>query len=63
MKKKLNQYSVMVKVVLETEVEVSAESLVDALEKTKDLTVVDVVDFKTPHNDSEIKVTGVFAQG
>lgn len=53
------RFTVYVEVVVRTEIEVLAETMPEALERAKEYEVTDIVDFDTPHNDSEIKVTGV----
>lgn len=59
-KKKYKTYTVCLKIDLMTDVEISAESLEDALIKARNLKTTDVIEFEGNHNDSEIQVTGVF---
>lgn len=60
MAKKNHTYTVFVKVELETEVSVSAESFEEALSKARELKTTDIVSFDTSHNDSSVQVVGVF---
>lgn len=60
MAKKNSTYRVFVKVELETEIDVSAVSFEEALIKARELGTMDVVSFDTPHNDSKVKIVGVY---
>lgn len=60
MSKKLEVYTVAVQIDLWTDVEVKAESFEDALVKARELGVTDIVEFNGGHNDSSVKITGVF---
>lgn len=60
MAKKNKTYTVMLDIKLSTDVEISAESFEEALSKARELKTLDVVTFDGNHNDSEVKVTGVF---
>jgi hypothetical protein len=60
MAKKNKTYTVMIKVMLRTDVEISAETFEEALAKARELKTPDVVQFDGSHNDSEIEVEGVY---
>lgn len=60
MGKKLKEYFVSVKVLVDTTVTVRAESFEDALIKGRELDVKDVVEFDTDYNDGSIEVSGVY---
>lgn len=60
MAKKNKKFNVIVKVSVETELEISAESYEQALEKAREYNVKDVVDFNTPFNDGNISVSGIY---
>lgn len=60
MAKKNKTYTVMIKVMLRTDVEISAESFEEALAKARELNTVDIVEFEGGHNDSEVEVEGVY---
>lgn len=60
MAKKNTNYTVLVKVELETELQISAQSFEEALNKARELQTVDIVSFDTSHNDSSVEVVGVF---
>lgn len=57
---KKHNYNVFVKVELETEISISAESFEEALTKARELKTKDVVEFDTPHNDSNVEIVGVY---
>ena len=58
-KKTTHGYSVMADITLRgVVVEVAAESLDDALEKAKNLTVADFVEILGDHNDTELEIQG-----
>lgn len=59
--KKTNEtYSVMAKVVVDTDVEISAPSLEEALIKARKLYIHDFVKILGSHNDSGVEVKGVW---
>ena len=59
--KKTNEtYSVMAKVVVDTDVEISAPSLEEALIKARKLDIHDFVKILGSHNDSGVEVKGVW---
>lgn len=61
MAKKTNDtYTIMVNITLDTDIEVSAMSLEEALEKAKKLELTDVVSFDGNYNDGQMEVRGVF---
>lgn len=60
MKKKNKDYEVYLKVMVETSLEVSAESYEAALEKARNFGVKDVVEFDSPYNDGSISVIGIY---
>lgn len=60
MAKKNKYYTVCVEINLSTDVEIVAESFEDALIKAKEYKTTDIVTFNGNHNDSSIKVIGVF---
>ena len=60
MAKKNKTFTVMLKVVLDTDVEISAETFEDALSKARQLMTTDIVSFEGGHNNSTVQVTGVF---
>lgn len=60
MKNKLKTYVGMVRVNLDTTVEVKAESFEDALIMLRNFDVTDIVTFDGDHNDSTVEITGVF---
>ena len=57
---KKTKYTVLVKVMVETELLISAESFEEALADAKTYDVKDVVEFHTPYNDGSIEVVGVY---
>jgi hypothetical protein len=61
-KGKRKTYTIMARLVLDVDVEVSAESLDEALAKSKDLDVHDFADIKGGYNDGSMNITGVFEQ-
>lgn len=61
MAKKNKTFTVMLKVVLDTDVEISAESFEEALAKARELKTTDIVEFTGGHNDSSIEVNGVYS--
>lgn len=60
MAKKNQTFTVSMKVNLWTDVEVSAESFEQALEKARELKTTDLVTIDGSHNDSEVEVVGVY---
>lgn len=60
MTKKQKTYHIMFNINLDTDVEISAASLEEALQKGKQIKLTEVVSFDGNYNDGEIKVTGVF---
>jgi len=60
MTKKLNEYTVMIKIELDTDITIRAASLEDAIEQSKSIDLRDVVKFDGGYNDGNIEITGVF---
>jgi hypothetical protein len=60
MSNKNKVFTVAVKVVLDTDVEISAATFEDALEKARELSITDIVDFDGSHIDSNVDITGIF---
>lgn len=60
-KKKQKKFTVIVKVVVETELDIAADSYEEALAKAGEYTVKDVVEFDTPFNDGNIAIGGVYS--
>ena len=58
--KKNKDFIIAVKVILDTTVEIKAESLEEALKQGRELGLRDVVEFDGDFNDGSIEVTGVF---
>ena len=50
------------KVGIETSIEIQANSLEDALEQSKSLKIGEFVEIIGEHNDSEMKITGVYEE-
>lgn len=57
---KLKKYTVSVRVDLETTVDISAESLEDAVVKARELNMHDVVSFDGDYCDGCLKIHGVW---
>lgn len=60
MAKKNKTFNVTVKVTVETVIDISAESYEQALEKAREYSVKDVVDFDTDYNDGSIEISGIY---
>jgi len=60
MPKRLKTFVVMGKIKLDTDIEISAESLEDALDKAKELNIHDFIQIKGGYNDGGSEVYGVF---
>jgi len=60
MAKKLETFHIYAKVLIETSIEIGAENLQNALEKSKELKISDFVDIIGEHNDSELRITGIY---
>jgi sugar/nucleoside kinase (ribokinase family) len=58
-KTKKERYEVYVKVIVETSLNISADSFEEAIAKAKEYGVKDVVDFDTAYNDGSIEIIGV----
>lgn len=59
-KKKLTNFIISVKIILDTDFSITAENFEQALLKAAEVKVTDVVEFEGNHNDSSIDITGVF---
>jgi len=59
-KKNLDTFHVYATVVVDTSIEIKAETLEDALNKARDLKIDNFVDILGEHNDSGFKITGVY---
>jgi len=59
MTQRLPTYVVEARLVLLTDIEISAENFEDALARGKDLAIKDFVDIKGNHNDSAFEVVSV----
>jgi hypothetical protein len=55
---KLKSFSIWAKLNLDVLINIKAESLEDAVEKSKELKELDFVDIKGEFNDGNIKITG-----
>jgi hypothetical protein len=53
-------YSISLKVVVDTDIEIKAKSYEEALEKARQIKVRDVVEFDTCFNDGSVSITGVY---
>lgn len=60
MAKKLDIFHIYAKVLIETSIEIGAETLQDALEKSKTLKIDDFVDILGENCDNELKITGIY---
>lgn len=60
MKKNNKQYEISFKVIVDTTIQISAESYEQALTKAREYSVRDLVAFDTGFNDGSVAVTGVF---
>jgi hypothetical protein len=58
--KKQQSYTVQARIVVEGDLEVRAESLDEALAKAKELKLDDFITVTGGHNDSSLRITGVF---
>ena len=58
--KRNKEYTVNVKVTVDTNVTINAPSYEEALVKARELGVKDVVEFDTDFNDGSIAVTGIW---
>lgn len=54
------KYNVYVKILVETELKINAQSLEEALDKARKYKVKDVVDFDSDFIDGNISVIGIF---
>lgn len=59
-KVKTKTFNVTARLGLEVNIEISASSLEDAVQKSKNLTHTDFVDILGDFNDGEMKINGVF---
>lgn len=59
-KKKNKTFNVSLKVIVETDLEISAESFEEALAKAREFGVKDVVEFDSSFNDGSVAVMGVY---
>ncbi len=59
-KNRNNTFTILAKIVLETNIEVSASSMEEALEKSKSLKINDFIDIHGDHLDSELDINGVY---
>ena len=57
---RLNTFSVWAKLNLDVSIEIKAESLEDAVVRSKELKEHDFVEFLGDFNDGDMKITGVF---
>lgn len=60
MAKKKKTYNVSFNIEVFTSIEVSADSLEDALAQAREFGVTDVIDIPGEHIDSSLEVTGVY---
>jgi hypothetical protein len=60
-KKSDTTFMVDAKITLETNCEISAESLEKALEHARTLTIHDFVNFDGDHNDSSLELRGIYS--
>lgn len=60
MAKKLKTYTVSLRIVVETNIEVPAENYEQAISKAREIKVKDVVEFDTDFNDGNIAILGIF---
>lgn len=58
-KTKNKKFTAIMKVEVETEVEIFAENYEQAIAKARELNVRDVVDFDTSYNDGKIEISGI----
>jgi len=58
--KGLKPYTVCAKVVVETDVVIDAESLEDAIDRSKSLIIQDFIKIKGNYNDGSLTITGAF---
>lgn len=59
MAKKMKTYTVWGKVTIDTTVSIEAESLADAVERSKELKETDFVKILGEYNDGALRITGV----
>jgi len=59
---KFKTFTICAKLMLDTTAEVSAESLEQAVEKSRTFTVDDFVEILGEHNDSSLTIYGVFGE-
>lgn len=57
---KKKTFHVIVRVEIETELEVQGENYEEALTKARELKAKDVVEFDTPFNDGGIVISGIY---
>ncbi len=62
-KEKIRDYEVQAKLTLYTSTTVSARSLEEATEKSKNLKEQDFVDFNGDYIDGNMRITGVYESG
>lgn len=60
MAKKLDTFHIYARVLIDTSIEIKAETLEDALIKSKELKIQDYVDILGENCDNEMKITGVY---
>jgi len=58
--KKLKEYNLQFQIDVLTSITIKAESLEDAVERSKELGVTDIIDITGDHLDSSLKLTGVY---
>jgi len=59
MANKMNSYTIMAKLELECDIEIKAESLLDALEKSEKLTANDFIEFNGQFLDGSLHIKGM----
>ena len=59
-KKGTRQFTISAAIGLETSIQMSASSLEEAVQKSKDLTISDFIDILGEHNDSVLTVSGAY---
>lgn len=57
---KYKTYTIQLKVMVDTCLDIKADSYEDAIKKAREIGVKDVVDFDTDYNDGSIAVVGVY---
>ena len=57
---KQQRFSIYSKITLDTSIEIAADSLEDAVAKSKSLIIDDFIDIHGEHNDSTVEIVGFF---